>query len=128
MPAVFSLGFPRVVQEIVSKVDAKATDTRTQSKAHCVSIDNCGTSFLTPQEIPAQSASAFSERQRGRDMCLSASNPRRQTSTTQGYKTWHGMTNVSFLVKNMLKNSSTLAVSVPINLSITLGFVYANGL
>ena len=27
----------------------------------------------------------------------------------------------------MLKNSSTLAVSVPVNLSIKLGFVYING-
>ena len=54
-------------------------------------------------------------------------NPRRQTSTTQGYKTWsHDMTNVSILEVNLLKNSSTLAVSVPINLSINLGFVSVN--
>ena len=55
-------------------------------------------------------------------------NSRRQTSTTQGYKIWsYGMTNVSILEVNMLKNSSTLAVSVPINLSIKLGFVSVNG-
>ena len=34
----------------------------------------------------------------------SGSNPRRQISTTQGYKIWsHGMTNVSILEMNMLK-------------------------
>ena len=54
-------------------------------------------------------------------------NPRRQTSTTQGYKSWsHSMTNVSILEVKMLRNSSTLAVSVPINLSIKLGFVSVN--
>ena len=37
------------------------------------------------------------------------------------------MTNVSVPEVNMLKNSSTLAVSVPINISIKLGFVYVNG-
>ena len=43
-------------------------------------------------------------------------------------KSWsHGMTNVSFPEVNMLKNSSTLAVSVPINLSIKSGFVSVNG-
>ena len=45
-----------------------------------------------------------------------------------GYKSWsHGMTNVSIPEVNMLKNSWTLAVSVPINLSINLGFVSVNG-
>ena len=39
--------------------------------------------FLTSQKIPAQSASAFSERQRGGAMCHSGSTTRRQTSTTQ---------------------------------------------
>ena len=38
----------------------------------------------------------------------------------------HGMTDVSVPEVNMLKNSSTLAVSVPINISIKLGFVYVN--
>ena len=48
-------------------------------------------------------------------MSHSGYNPRRQTSTTQGYKSWsHGMTNVSIQEVNMLKNSSTLAVSVTI--------------
>ena len=36
------------------------------------------------------------------------------------------VTNVSIPEVNMLKNSSTLAVSVPINLSIKLGFVSVN--
>ena len=55
------------------------------------------------------------------------SNPRRQTSTTQGNKRWsHGMTNVPIPELNMLKNNSTLAVSVPINSSIKLGFVCVN--
>ena len=54
--------------------------------------------------------------------------PRWQTSTTQGYKSWsHGMTNVSILEVNMLRNSSTLAVSLPINFSIKLGFASVNG-
>ena len=54
--------------------------------------------------------------------------PGRQISTTQGYKWWsHGMTDVSVPEVNMLKNSSTLAVSLPINLSIKLGFISVNG-
>ena len=45
-----------------------------------------------------------------------------------GYKSWsRGMTNVSIPVVNMLKNSSTLAVSIPINLSIQFGSVSVNG-
>ena len=40
----------------------------------------------------------------------------------------HGTTYVSIPEVNMLKNSSTLAVSVPINLSIKLAFVSVNGL
>ena len=39
----------------------------------------------------------------------------------------HGMENVSIPVVNKLKNSPTLAVSVPINISIKLGFVSVNG-
>ena len=55
--------------------------------------------------------------------------PRQQTSTTQGYKRWsHGMTDLSIPEVNILKDSLTLAVSVPINLSIKLGFVSVNGL
>ena len=43
-------------------------------------------------------------------------------------KSWsHGVTKVSFPEVNMLKNSSTLAVSIPINLSIALGFISVNG-
>ena len=37
------------------------------------------------------------------------------------------MTNVSIPEVNMLKNSSILAVSVPINMSIKLGFDFVNG-
>ena len=37
------------------------------------------------------------------------------------------MTNVSIPEVNMLKNIPTLAVSVPINISIKLGFVSVNG-
>ena len=45
-----------------------------------------------------------------------------------GHKTWsHGMTNISILEVNMLKNFSTLAVSVPINISIKLDFISVNG-
>ena len=55
-------------------------------------------------------------------------NPRRQASTTQEYKSWsHGITNVSITEINMLKNSSTIAVSVSITLFIKLGFVPVNG-
>ena len=44
-----------------------------------------------------------------------------------GYKNWsHDMTNVSLPEVDMMKNSSTLAVSVPINLSIKLVFVSVN--
>ena len=44
-----------------------------------------------------------------------------------GYKRWsHGMTNVSIPEANMLKNSSTLGVNVPINLSLKLGSVSEN--
>ena len=46
-----------------------------------------------------------------------------------GYKSWsHGMTIVSVPEVIVLKNSSTLAVSVPINISIKLGLVSVNGL
>ena len=44
-----------------------------------------------------------------------------------GYKSWsHGMENVSILEVNMLQHSSTLAVSVPMNLSVKFGFVSVN--
>ena len=46
-----------------------------------------------------------------------------------GDKSWsHGMTNVSIPEVNMLKNSSTLAVSVSINLCIKLDSVFVKGL
>ena len=45
-----------------------------------------------------------------------------------GHKRWsHGKTNVSIPEVSMLKNSSTLAVTVPINLFIKFGFVSVNG-
>ena len=61
-------------------------------------------------------------------MSHNGSNLRRQTSGTQGYKSSsHGLINVSVSEVNMLKNCSTLAVSVPVNLSIKLCFVSVNG-
>ena len=58
-----------------------------------------------------------------------ASNLRRQISTTQEYKSWsYGKTKyVSIPEVNVLKNSSTLSVSVPINLSIKMSFLSING-
>ena len=54
-------------------------------------------------------------------------NLRQKISTMQGYKSWsHGMTNVSIPEMDMLKNSATLAVSVPISISIKLNFVSVN--
>ena len=81
------------MQKIVRQVGAKATDIRTHSKAHGVSIENnCGPSFLTPQEIPDQSASEFSECQKG-----VMSITQWFQSQTQGHKTWsHGRTNAQF--------------------------------
>ena len=54
-------------------------------------------------------------------MSYSGSNPRRQTKGIQ--KLSPRCEKVSIPEVNMLKNSSTLAVSVPINLSVKLGFV-----
>ena len=46
-----------------------------------------------------------------------------------GYKSWsHGMTNVPVPEMSMLKNNSTLAVSLPINISVKLDFVTVNDL
>ena len=46
---------------------------------------------------------------------------------TDGYKSLsHGMKNLTVPEVNMLKNSSTLAVCVPINISIKIGFVAVN--
>ena len=45
-----------------------------------------------------------------------------------GYDNWsYGMANVSITEFNVLKNSITLAVPVPINFSIKLGFVSVKG-
>ena len=82
-------------------------------------------SFLIPHEILVRSA--FSEWQRSGYECHCGSNPRWQTSTTQGYKDWsYGITIVSIPEVNILKISSTLAVSVPINLSIKIVFFSVN--
>ena len=59
-------------------------------------------------------------------MSQSVSNLREQTHTTQECGSWsYGITDVSIPEVNIL--SSTLAVSVPINLSIKLRFVSVNG-
>ena len=60
------------------------------------------------------SVSAFSE-QRGGDEYHSGSDLRRQTSTTQSTKVGPTVRQMSQFRRNMLKNSQTLAVSVPIN-------------
>ena len=61
-------------------------------------------------------------------MSHSGSIARRQTSTMQGHKIlFDGMTNISIPEVNTLKYCSSLAVSLPINLSIKLGFVSVNG-
>ena len=73
------------------------------------------------------SVSVFRMSERRRWVSHSGYNSMRQTSMTQGYKIWsHSMTNVSIPEMNMLKNSSTLAASAPINLSIQLAFVSVN--
>ena len=60
-------------------------------------------------------------------MSQSASYVRDQTSTAQGYRyCLHDMTNVSIPEVNMFKNSATLALSIPTNLSIKLSFVSVN--
>ena len=90
---------------------AKATDQNTQQSALSHQWQYCGPSFLTPQEIPVLSTSAFSEWQRGGHECHTVQwfQSRRLTSTTQGYKSWsHGMTK-SVPEVRVLKNSSTLA-------------------
>ena len=69
------------------------------------------------------SVSVFRITERRRLVSHSCSNYRQQTSTTQGYKNWsHGVINDWITEVNILKNSSTLAVSVSINLSLNLVF------
>lgn len=84
-------------------------------------------SYTSRNSCPV-SVSVLRMTERRRWLSHSGSNPRRQTSTTQVFKSWsHGMTNVSIQVANMLKNSWTLAVSVAINISMKLCFVSVNG-
>ena len=81
--------------------------------------------FLHLKKFLSCQRQRFKEWRRGGDEChKEVSNPRQQTSTTDGYKSWsNSMTNVSIPQVNMLKNRSILAVSVPINRSIILGFL-----
>ena len=53
--------------------------------------------------------------------------PDGRSSATQDARWFHGMRSISILVVNMLKSSSTLAVSVTINISIKLSFISVNG-
>ena len=84
-------------------------------------------SFVTPQEIPVCWGLAFSGWQGGRDECHSGSNP--------GYRLlWHRIEKLVPRYDKSLnfrceyvENSSILAVPVPINLFIKLGFVSVNG-
>ena len=104
-----------VVQKIVRLMGIKANNTRAQNKAHGVCIENCGPSFLTPLENPVRSASAF-QNDREADMSVTQ---RFQSQAADFYDTAShfssdSMTNVSIPEVNMLKNSSTLAVSVPL--------------
>ena len=81
--------------------------------------------FLHLKKFLVRSASAFSEWQRWVSQWLQS---QAADFYNTRYKSWsHGMTNASIPEVNMLKNSSTLAVSVSINLSIKLGFVSVNG-
>ena len=85
-------------------------------------------SYTSRNSCPV-SVNVFKMTERRRWVSHSGSNPRRQTTWTQGYKNWfHGMTNISIPEVNMFKHSSTFVVCVPINLSIKLGFVSVNGL
>ena len=105
----------------------KVTDTRTQSKAHGVSIDNRGPSFLTSQEIRVRSESVFSKWQRGEDECHTVVSNlgvdfyeiRIQKFVPRYYMS-------QFLRWICCKIISTLAVSITISLSIKLGFVSLN--
>ena len=134
----FSISWPEARRWMLSITAKRCKNCdmpfRTSSTRCLVPVLSCrmimlGYTWLDGKHIYCRSASAFSQWQRGGDKCHSGSNPRQQTSTIQGYKSWsHGMTNFSIPVVNMLKNSSTLAVSVAINLFIKLGFVSVNGL
>ena len=74
------------------------------------------------------SVSVFRMTERGRWMSHSGSNPRRQTSTTQHTKVGPTVWQMSqFRRWICLKNVLTLAVSVPVNLSIEFGFLSVNG-
>ena len=75
----------------------------------CISIDKCGPLFLHLKKFLSCQRQHFQNDRVSEIVSQSSYNPRRQTSTTQGYKSWpHGMTNVSILEVNLLKNSSTL--------------------
>ena len=63
------------------------------------------------------------------DECHSGTSCRRQAFTTQNTKvdSTVGYDKCLSSRDECVENSSTIAVSVPINLSIKLGFVYVNG-
>ena len=117
---------------------------------HMITGDECGPSFLTcvfrlsekprknlNREIDPTGIEPWARWVRGNDVTprpqpwsgvlgQTGSNSSRKISTTQRYKNWfHSMTNVSIPEVNLLKNN-TLALSVPINLSIEVGFVSVN--
>ena len=84
--------------------------------------------YISRNSCPV-SVSVFRMTERRSWVSHSGSNPRWQTHTIQGYQSWfHGKKNVLVAEVKMLKNSSTLTVSVPINFSIKLGFVSMCGL
>ena len=64
---------------------------------------------------------------RGEDGCHIVFQTQTADFCDTGYKSWsYGMTNVSILNMNMLKNISIHAVCVPVNLSVKLGLVSVN--
>ena len=76
-------------------------------------------SFYTSRNSCTVSPSVFRMKERRRWVSYDGSNSRRPTSTIQGYKSWsNSMTEVSVPEVWMLKDSSTLSVCVPVNLSI----------
>ena len=70
--------------------------------------------FLHLKEFLSGSISIF--RMTGGDECHSSFQSQAADLYDTGYRSWsHRLTDVSILEVNMLKNSSTLAISVPIN-------------
>ena len=101
------------------------SDTRTQSKEHEVIIDI--SAALLKKLLSGQRQRFHNDREA--EMSVTQwFQSQAADITTQGYKSWSNvMTNVSVPEVNMLKNSSTLAVSVPIILSIKFGVLFIKG-